>query len=127
MRFHSLEQWIQYQKCLLSGNSYTANLILQCNDPLEAKRLGYRVKVFDIDRWKEVGYNVCYTRIKEKFIQNLLLMNMLKTTSPKLLAVASNDRLWSTGIPLRDHNALKTSKWYGNGCLSDMLLKIQET
>ena len=45
-KFHSAEQWIQYQKCLLSGDSYTANQILKCDDPLEAKRLSFLDKGF---------------------------------------------------------------------------------
>ena len=36
-KFHSAEHWIQYQKCLLSGDSYTGNMILRSEDPLEAK------------------------------------------------------------------------------------------
>ena len=40
--FHSAEQWIQYQKCLMFGDSYTANMILRMETPLDAKRLSHR-------------------------------------------------------------------------------------
>ena len=42
--FHSAKQWIQYQKCRMFGDSYTANLVLKCETPLEANCLSYRVK-----------------------------------------------------------------------------------
>ena len=126
-KFHSAEQWIQYQKCLLSGDSYTANQILKCDDSLKAKRLSYRIKGFDPDRWRDDGFELCYAGIKEKFTQNPLLMHMLKVTAPKTLVEASNDKLWGTGIPLRDYDALKTNKWHGKGWLSDMLHKIIDT
>ena len=38
-QFHSSEQWIQYQKALAFGDSFTANMILQSETPMECKRL----------------------------------------------------------------------------------------
>ena len=35
--FHSAEQWIQYQKALMFGDSFTANQILQTETPMECK------------------------------------------------------------------------------------------
>ena len=35
LHFHSSEQWIQYQKALTFGDSFTANLILQTETPME--------------------------------------------------------------------------------------------
>ena len=46
--FHCMEQFLQYQKALMFGNSVTANQILQCENAFEAKRLGYH-----INRWYE--------------------------------------------------------------------------
>ena len=51
---------------------------------------------------------------------------MLKTTSPKILAEATTDRLWGTGIRLRDSCALDTEKWSGTGWLSRMLIMIRD-
>ena len=36
-QFHSAEQWIQYQKALMFGDSYTANRILLADTPIECK------------------------------------------------------------------------------------------
>ena len=36
-RFHSSEQWVQYQKALTFGDSFTTNQILHCETPLECK------------------------------------------------------------------------------------------
>ena len=106
-KFHGAEQWIQYQKFLLSDDSYTANQILKCDDHLEAKRLSYRINDFDPDKWRDDGFELCYAGIEEKFTQNSLLMHMLKAMAPKTLVEASNDKLWGTGIPLRGYDALK--------------------
>ena len=98
--FHSAEQWIQYQKCLKFRDSYTANLVLKCETPLKAKGVDY-------NRWKLDGFDVCPDGIKEKFNQNPLLMTMVSATKPKLLVEASTDKLWGTGIGLRDVKVLK--------------------
>ena len=51
---------------------------------------------------------------------------MLKRTEPKVLVEASNDKVWGTGISLRDSQALNTNKWNGMGWLSNMLIIIRD-
>ena len=70
-----------------------ANQILQCETPLECKRLSYNINGVDNEKWINVGYELCFDGIQEKFLQNLPLLSMLKTTSPKILAEATADRL----------------------------------
>ena len=91
--YHSTEQWIQYQKCLMFGDSYTANLILHSENALEAKRLSYKIIGVDHMRWKADGFEKYIIGLKEKFNQNPLLKSMLVATKPKLLVEASTDRL----------------------------------
>ena len=124
--YHSTEQWIQYQKCLMFGDSYTANLILCSENTLEAKRLGYKITGVDHMRWKADGFEKCIIGLKEKFNQNPLLKSMLVATKPKLLVEASTDRLWGTGVGLRDTNVLNHTYWSGHGWLSKMLHQIRD-
>ena len=42
----------------------------------------------DNRKWLEKGYTICMEGVKAKFTQNLDLINMLRTTKPKLLAEA---------------------------------------
>ena len=49
---------------------------------------------------KNEGYEVCYDGVREKFQQNNALLALLKSTSPKILAEATTDHLWGTGIAL---------------------------
>ena len=51
---------------------------------------------------------------------------MLKETRELILAKASKDKIWGTGIPLRDANALCTDKWENRGWLSKILHGIRE-
>ena len=124
-QFHSSKQWVQYQKALTFGDSFTANQILQSKTPLECKKLGYNINGVDKEKWTNIGYQICFDRIREKFLQNPPLLSMLKMTTPKILAEATQDRLWGTGIKLRDTCALDTEKWSGPGWLSRMLHTIR--
>ena len=124
--FHSSEQWVQYQKALTFSDSYMMNQILQCETPLECKKLSYNINGVDREKWMSVGYDICFDGIREKFLQNPPLLAMLKTTSPKILAEAMTDCLWGTGLWLRDTHALDTEKWAGPGWLSRMLITIRD-
>ena len=72
------------------------------------------------------GYEVCFGGVREKFMQNQSLLQLLKTTSPKVLAEATTNRLWGTGIALWDSCALQTDKWHSSGWLSHMLMTIRD-
>ena len=51
---------------------------------------------------------------------------MLKNTESLILAEASKDKTWGTGIPLHDIDVLRTSKWKNKGWLSSMLMTIRD-
>ena len=122
--YHSAKQWIQSHKAILFGDSYTANLILKADTLLECQKLGYQVNGFDPHRWQTEGYNECLLGIREKFIQNKPLMDMLKLTQPKLIVESTLDKLWGTSIQLLDKNALNPGKWHNTGWMSTMLTTI---
>ena len=65
-------------------------------------------------------------KTKEKFMQNKPLLEMLKNTGSLIIAEASKDKTWGTGIPLHDTEALCTSKWKNKGWLSSMLMSIRD-
>ena len=110
-QFKTSEHWIQFQKALLFGDATTADKILECDSPYEAKKLGYNVQGVDNKKWLEEGYDICLEGVKAKFQQNPNLLQMLKMTAPKLLAEVTTDRTWGTGIHLRDMNALDRKRW----------------
>ena len=125
-QFHCSEQWIQYQKALIFGDSFTANQILQCDSALDCKKLSYKINGFNHDKWCNEGYDLCFDGVREKFVQNKTLLSLLKMTAPKTLAKAMTDRLLGTGIALKDTNAINPEKWASSGWLSKMLISIRD-
>ena len=124
--FKWAEHYIQYQKSLFFGDSITANQILKSQTPIEAKRLSYNIADFNIPQWMKEGYALCEKGVREKFIQNTPLLEMLRNTGSLILTEASKDKTWGTGIPLCDIDALHTSKWKNNGWLSSILMTIRD-
>ena len=110
-QYHSAKQWIQFQKAMLFSDSNTANQILQSSTPQECKRLSYCIHGINHDKWRNEGFDLCLDGIHAKFTQNKDLIAMLKTTEPKLLVEASNNKLWVTGIPLKDFHALNDKRY----------------
>ena len=88
--------------------------------------MSYKITGVDHTKWKAEGLEKCIIGLKEKFDQNPLLKSMLAATKPKLLVEASNDKLWGTGVGLRDTNVLNCTHWSGHGWLSKMLHIIRD-
>ena len=127
IKFTTAEQWIQYTKSNLFGDTLTSDQILNSETAMEAKRLSYNIQGYDPKIWHEKGYHLCLPGIKAKFIQNPPLLKMLKTTSPKLLVESTIDKTWGTGVPLKENDALNREKWHNSGWLSSMLLDVRDS
>ena len=96
--FATSEHFIQYQKAMFFGDSYTANAILGSSSPYKAKRLSYQINGMNQMEWKQHAYDICFHGVREKFQQNLDLLNMLCTTKPLTIAEASVDKTWGMGL-----------------------------
>ena len=110
----------------MAEDKKTAEDILKCDTALDTKRLGYKINGFDMHKWSMEGYNICHDGIKSKFVQNPLLLQMLKVTGDKVIVEASTDKLWGTGIGLRDNQALNPSYWHSTGWMSSILMEIRD-
>ena len=67
---------------------------------------------------------MCLEGIRAKFVQNLPLLNMLKSTEPKVIVESSLDKLWGIGVQLCDQNALNLENWHGTGWMLVMLSTV---
>ena len=125
-KFNTAEHWIKFTKSKLFGDEMTSVSILNCETARDAKRHRYNIQGYDAKIWYERGFDLCKLGIKAKFDQNPTLLKILKTTSPKLLLESSSDKIWGTGVPLKDANALNREKWNNVGWLSTMLIDIRD-
>ena len=123
IRFHSSEQFIQYQKAMLFKDQKTADLIMKCTTALECKQMASSVLNFSSMEWNSKAKELCKPGIKCKFQQNASLATSLIETGDKLLVESCYDKVWGTGKPLFEENCLDISRC-NQGILGEILCEI---
>ena len=110
----SSEQAYQYAKASRYKDSVAMQKILHSRNPSEAKRLGYRVKNFDLRDWNSVKDNIMKDILRVKFQEGSDLAGQLLNTSGKSLAEAGMSKTFAIRTSLNSKNIFDTSKWPKN-------------
>ena len=110
----SSEQAYQYAKASRYKDSVAMQKILHSRNPAEAKRLGYRVKNFDLRDWKFVSENIMKDILRVKFREGSDLAGKLLNTSGKSLAEAGKSKTFAIGMSLNNKNIFDINKWPKN-------------
>ena len=93
IQYHSSEQLIQHEKAEFFGDSGSASRILAADTPLECKKLSWNILNFSRSRWEEVTESKCTEGIRQKYIQNPALAELLvHCTGNKQIVENSTDR-----------------------------------
>ena len=127
IKFHSSEQFIQYQKAKLFKDNYSIGKIMSSISALECKQQGNVVKGFVSDTWKRSAKLLCKPGIEAKFNQNRNLMEALVfETGGKTIVEGTKDEVWGSGQPLESPFCLDQSKWTSQGIMGEILSEIRE-
>ena len=110
----SSEQAYQYAKASRYKDSVAMQKIQHSRNPAEAKRLGYRVKNFDLRDWKSVSENIMKDILRVKFREGSDLAGKLLNTSGKSLAEAGKSKTFAIGMSLNNKNIFDINKWPKN-------------
>ena len=77
-------------------------------------------------KWDNVAAELCRSGIREKFVQNPTLLEILvKRTGTKCIVECAKDRLWGTGIPLAQEDCLNSDRWITPGIMGKVLEDIR--
>ena len=98
--YHSSEQLIQHKKAQLFGDVITEAQILSTTTAMECKIEARNIRHYDQQLWESSAKSLCCDGIKAKFTQKPWLANLLLSTNDEILAEATYDKVWGTGIPL---------------------------
>ena len=120
------EQYIQAKKAQLFHNNDTMDKIMVSLSPLKCKDLGRDVQNYSEEKWKLEAENLCLPGLMAKFEQNPCFTDILLSTGSCLLAEASYDTMWGTGIPLHHQDCLDERKWKGSNLLGKLLMYIRK-
>lgn len=127
IEYSSMEQYMMYQKAIISGDTVIASDILSTVDPSKIKSLGRQVKGYNDKLWSGMRQIIVYNGLIEKFKQNDRLRNMLLDTGNAILAeCAVNDRVWGIGLSIKDNRRFNMNEWNGQNLLGFSLMLVRE-
>lgn len=122
-KFLSVEQYLQYKKASYSGSVELANEIMQASTPEKCKAIGNRIKTDD--GWLPYAKETVKIACLKKFSEDDQAKETLLKTGDSILAEASTDRFWGTGLSLQNLDNANKSKWLGQNVLGDILMMVR--
>lgn len=125
--YTSLEQFMMNMKAEYFGDRERAAQILAADDAAVIKQLGRCVSGYDEGYWSGVRQIVVYRGLIAKFSQNEKLKAQLKATGNAVLAeCAVKDRIWGTGLSMKNPDRFDRAKWKGQNLLGYTLMLVRE-
>ncbi|MEZ9701101.1 NADAR family protein [Vibrio sp. 10N.261.46.E12] len=125
LTFKTAEHYMMYAKASLFNDSKTAELILQCPTPREAKALGRKVSPFDPVLWDQKSTSYVRQASLAKFRQNPDLLSILLENSNKEFVEASPyDKIWGVGLSESDKRIDNPVNWVGKNLLGRVLTHV---
>lgn len=125
--FPTAEHWMMAGKARLFGDEPIRQHILKAASPLEAKRLGRKVKGFEQDKWSNAAQELVIEGNYLKFSQSKRLQSFLLSTGDQVLVEAApNDAIWGIGMVAEDPRANDPTQWMGTNWLGFALMEVRD-
>ena len=128
IHFSSTEQYIMYQKCMIFGDTISAEKVLATDDPEKQQAIGQKANGFVDNVWAGKRQLIAMRGLFAKFSQNEdLKQNLLDTGDAYLVECAHSDRIWACGIRLNDEKRFDASQWRGQNILGFALMEVRSS
>lgn len=125
--YRTAEHWMMAEKARLFKDSTSLPRILNARTPLEAKKLGRKVKGFELETWQANAYTIVKTGNVHKFSQHMAMKAFLLSTGAKVLVEASPyDQIWGIGLSREAPQAQDPRKWLGTNLLGFALMEVRD-
>lgn len=125
--FSCMEQYLAFQRAILSEKQSVIRKARQARDPLQAKYILNLLREDHADEWNGLVEEVTLEGLRAKFEQNTTLKTFLDDTGNLQIGEASDNPRWGIGMTLSDEDVLDHTKWNGDGnLLGRSLMKIRE-
>lgn len=127
IEFSNSEQMFMWLKAISFDDYESADKILACKTPREAKDLGRIVKNYDDSKWNTLRYDAMLQACLCKFRQNQDMKNDLLATGDRILVEASPyDKIWGIGMAADHPDIEDESKWKGTNLLGKVLMDVRK-
>lgn len=125
--YRTAEHFMMAGKARLFGDDAALEKILAAEKPAEAKALGRTIKNFDVERWKQEGYNIVVQGNIHKFSSTPELRAFLLNTGDRVIVEASPvDAIWGTGHAKDHPDAERPWLWRGTNLLGFALMEARD-
>ncbi|MEM7104768.1 MAG: NADAR family protein [Bacteroidota bacterium] len=125
--YKSAEHWMMAGKARLFNDFDMLQLILECESPGEAKKLGRKVRNFDHVIWEKHRFEIVVEGNMHKFSQHDDIREFLINTGDRVIVEASPyDRIWGIGMSKNNENAPRPEKWRGLNLLGFALMVVRD-
>lgn len=108
------------------GDENAFREIMESENPRRAKAIGNRIENFSSEVWDRVGEIAMALILRAKFHQNVEAgRQLISLPAHVILAEASTDHRWGTGLPITHPNAGSTACWTGRSRLGALLMRTK--
>ena len=125
-KFENVEQGMMYGKAMLFNDSIMATKIMKTSDPKTVRALGRKVQNYDDAIWNKFRYDYTKELIRQKFVQNEDLKEILiKTGKMTIVEGAWYDKIWGVGLKDTDPLIQDENNWKGTNLLGKALMEVR--
>lgn len=125
--YATAEHYMMAEKARTFGDTEAREQILAAKTPDEVKKIGRRVKNFDVALWTERSPEVVLQGNIAKFSQNKALGKWLQATGSSVLVEASpEDAIWGIGLHRDDPRAKIPAEWPGKNLLGFAIMTARD-
>ncbi len=125
--YTSMEQYMMYRKALLFGDERMQQAIMDTTDTARIKAYGRKVTPFNAVIWNGMRQIIIYEGLYAKYSQNEELKARLLSTGDQLLAeCAVEDKIWATGISMKDERRSEMAEWTGQNLLGFATMLVRD-
>lgn len=125
--YRTAEHWMMAEKARLFKDSPSLQLILKASTPHIAKKLGRKVKGFELETWQAHCYKIVKEGNYHKFSQHPALKHYLLSTGEQVLVEASPyDQIWGIGLTKEAPQARDPREWLGTNLLGFALMEVRD-
>jgi len=120
------EHYMMYKKATLFGDKDTADKVLECKHPRDAKKLGREVSNYDDAQWNKERFNIVVNANLLKFSQHPEMLEVLLSTGNRILVEASPvDNIWGIGLASDNEKIGNLKMWKGLNLLGYALMSVR--
>jgi ribA/ribD-fused uncharacterized protein len=125
LEYISSEQLYMARKALYFNDLISFEKILKTKKPLDAKKLGKKVKDFSKEKWDLVCLEIMEECCFAKFNQNEDLKKELLSNNKILVEASPYDGIWGVKLAENDDRILDEKNWQGQNLLGKALMNVR--